>query len=577
MGVIGSFVMEHFGTLAWVVPALLTVAWYIYLWTRHARLPPGPLPYPVVGNLFTLRASEKSSHFKLLEMGKKYKGIFTLFIGDQPTVWLTSFKHFREAFVQRGWDCAGRPPEMMIPGLSRENYPTLAFAGITPVDKEVHKFVLTSLKSTGFVDQKMQERVIEEVGFLVEAFQRHDGEAFDPRSYLANATANSIASILFGRRFDYDDEEFQTVIRSYSRSIDLFMDSKMDEAFPILKWIPRKSRKECMDGFYLVTEFMRQKVRENAETWVKGMARNFMDVWMDRQSEVRSALEGEAFAMERLPIAMLALFIAGYETSTLTLTWLLAILLRKPDVQYRMQMEIDEMVGRNTPITLDYRDDLPYTEAVVLETMRMFPGGPIGIPHYTEVDTTIAGYAIPKGTRLVAHLFSIHYDPSLWEAPHKFRPERFIVDGQLRVPEAFVAFSAGKRACIGERVARANLFLTVANLMQRVSVHPPADDDLPSLDIQSNGFAITMSQRPFQMEVEVRCDTLDGRFLHRRSTVWPSEYIPPRRQSSMTSTGTGAGVMVNGGKGKRMSDLAGGKAARVSFQEEEEHIPGAPQ
>lgn len=136
---------------------------------------------------------------------------------------------------------------------------------------------------------------------------------------------------------------------------------------------------------------------------------------------------------------------------------------------------------------------MPYAEAVILEGLRMFMGNTFGIPHRALVDTEICGHSIPKDTMLVAGFFGMNFDPVTFERPREFLPElHFMRDGKLHVPDPYQPFGFGKRRCMGEKLARTNLFLFVTTMFQNFTVTPlpgagkpsdtPVDGATPSLN-----------------------------------------------------------------------------------------------
>ncbi|MEE6502690.1 hypothetical protein FKM82_004604 [Ascaphus truei] len=151
------------------------------------------------------------------------------------------------------------------------------------------------------------------------------------------------------------------------------------------------------------------------------------------------------------------LFIAGTETSTTTLRWALLFMLLYPDVQSKVQEEIDRVIGRDRKPTMGDKLKMPYTNAVIHETQRYGDIVPLSVPHMTYRDTEIQGYFIPKGIAVLTNLSSVLKDETVWEKPHQFYPEHFLdADGKFVKREAFMVFSAGRRFCPGEQLSECN-------------------------------------------------------------------------------------------------------------------------
>ncbi|XP_055337570.1 cytochrome P450 2F2-like [Paramacrobiotus metropolitanus] len=485
----------------WIALLLIGCAWYIFVRQMVTGLPPGPLAIPIIGNAWLLNGNGKESvQTRLMRIGKKYNGIFTMYIGRYPVIWLSSYKTCHEGFVASGWDCAGRPPELPVPGLdpSGKGFLNMVHAGINPVECEVRDFVRHKLK--GFGVQIMQNRIIDEINQMMKELEATEGTPFNPTKIIAQTIANITLGTLLGKRFDYDDAHSHRMIEMFSESVRLLMQMTLDDAFPILKLFPRTCRKEGYTKFRYCTEYLRDIVYKNVEVWNKGFPTNIMDVWMDQNAAV-SGDKKETFDIDRLPMILGPLFVASYDTSTMTLSWIFAVMLHKPEVQKKVQDEIDSAIASGD-ITLEHQALLPYTESVMLEVMRMWPVAPFALPHYTDADVPVGGYTIPKGTRVYLHSFAVHYDETVWKDPYEFRPERFINNGKVHVPDWFVPFSKGRRMCMGDQIAKKQVFVIFANVMQKLTLLPATPEKLPSLDFHTIGFF--MLPKPYEMKIKFR-------------------------------------------------------------------------
>uniref|UniRef100_A0A3Q4I8P9 Uncharacterized protein n=1 Tax=Neolamprologus brichardi TaxID=32507 RepID=A0A3Q4I8P9_NEOBR len=155
--------------------------------------------------------------------------------------------------------------------------------------------------------------------------------------------------------------------------------------------------------------------------------------------------------------------------------------------QERVQAEIDAVVGSSRQPSVSDRENMPYTDAVIHEIQRMGNIIPLNVLRMTSNETTVDKYTIPKGTMILASLDSVLHDESMWETPHSFNPQHFLdKDGKFHKRDAFLPFSTGKRVCLGEQLARMELFLLFTSLLQRFSLSPPAGEQ-PSLDFQLGG------------------------------------------------------------------------------------------
>ncbi|KAJ8272076.1 hypothetical protein COCON_G00109350 [Conger conger] len=145
---------------------------------------------------------------------------------------------------------------------------------------------------------------------------------------------------------------------------------------------------------------------------------------------------------------------------------------------------------------------MPYTQAMIHETQRVADTVPLGVYHATTKDTWLMGYVIPKGTIIIPNLSSVLSDESQWKFPHDFNPSNFLNNqGEFVKPEAFMPFSAGPRVCVGEGLARMELFLILVTLLRRFKFIWPEDAGVPDYTLI---IGLTHSPKPYRMGVRLR-------------------------------------------------------------------------
>ena len=204
---------------------------------------------------------------------------------------------------------------------------------------------------------------------------------------------------------------------------------------------------------------------------------------------------GSEFHEENLVACALDLLFAGTETTSTTIRWALLFMAVYPEIQAHVQAEIDAVIGQARQPALEDRNNMPYTNAVIHEVQRKGNIIPFNVPRQAVKDTVLAGFRVPKGTILIPNLSSVMYDKKEWETPHSFNPGHFLKDGQFWKREAFMPFSIGKRACLGELLARAELFLFFTSLLQKFTFQAPPDT---ILDFKFT-MGITLAPRPYKI------------------------------------------------------------------------------
>ena len=175
-----------------------------------------------------------------------------------------------------------------------------------------------------------------------------------------------------------------------------------------------------------------------------------------------------------------ALIVAGADTIATTLTWALSLLLNNQETLKKAQQELDVQIGRERQVKESDIKNLVYLQAIIKETMRLYPPGPFTIPRKSMEDCTLAGYHVPAGTQLLVNLSKIHRDPRVWFDPNEFQPERFLtshkgVDVKGQHFE-LLPFGAGRRMCPGVSLALQVTQLTLATLLHAFEIATPSDE-----------------------------------------------------------------------------------------------------
>ncbi|KAG9470265.1 hypothetical protein GDO78_018367 [Eleutherodactylus coqui] len=198
--------------------------------------------------------------------------------------------------------------------------------------------------------------------------------------------------------------------------------------------------------------------------------RNLIDSFLVKQQEEKPQLY---FSNENLTGLVTDLFGAGMETTSTTLRWGLLLLMKYPEIQRKVQSEIEKVIGSAEPQVI-HRKQMPYTDAVIHEIQRFGNIVPTNLPHATTQDVNFRGYLLPKGTHVIPLLTSVLYDKDHFVKADEFYPEHFLdSSGKFVRKEAFMPFSAGKRSCAGESLAKMELFIFFTRLLQNFTFQAP--------------------------------------------------------------------------------------------------------
>nr|XP_020642977.1 cytochrome P450 2G1-like [Pogona vitticeps] len=454
--------------------------------SAKGKLPPGPTPLPLIGNFLQIKSSQTLK--SLLKLRDKYGPVFTVYFGSRPIVVLCGHDAVKEALIDKAEEFSGRKTN---PTLER----TFQGHGVVFANgerwKQLRRFSLTVLRNFGMGKKSIEERIQEEAQFLLEEFRKTKGKPFDPTYFFSRAVSNVICSIVFGNRFDYEDQEFQTLmemIRNSFRELSTASAQLYDIYVNFLKYFPGPETK-IYDMFEVMRVFVAKKVKQNQETLDSNYQRDFIDCFL-LQMEKEKYNPASEFQMKNLELTTLNLFIGGTETVSSTLRYGFLLLMKYPEVEAKMHEEIDQVIGHSRAPNIEDRSQMPYTDAVIHEIQRFSDLLPLGVPHMVVRDTEFRGYVIPKGTEVYPLLHSVLHDPTKFKNPNEFNPGHFLDEnGRFKKNDAFVPFSSGKRICLGESLARMELFLFFTTILQRFQlkalVAPKDIDTTP----QESGFA----------------------------------------------------------------------------------------
>ncbi|XP_004437989.1 PREDICTED: cytochrome P450 2D14-like [Ceratotherium simum simum] len=494
----GLLTGETLGPLAVAVAVFLLLVDLLHRRQRWApRYPPGPMPLPGLGNLLQVDSLDRRCSFTQLR--HRFGDVFSLQLAWTPVVVLNGLVAIREALVYRSEDTSDRPPVPMFQHLGcGPQAEGVIFARYGRAWREQRRFCVSTLRNFGMGKKSLEQWVTEEASCLCAAFADQAGRPFSPNALLNKAVSNVIASLTFGRRFEYNDPRYLKILdvmEEVEKEHSGFLTQVLN-AIPVLLHIPGVVAK-VFPGHRAFMALLDELVAEHRMTRDPAQPpRDLTDAFLDEVEKAKGNPES-SFSDENLRLVVSDLFTAGMVTTSTTLAWALLLMILHPDVQRRVQQEIDEVIGQARRPEMGDQAHMPFTMAVVHEVQRFGDIIPLGAPHMTSRDTEVQGFLIPKGTTLITNLSSVLKDETVWKNPFCFYPEHFLdAQGHFVKQEAFMPFSAGRRSCLGEPLARMELFLFFTCLLQRFSFSVPAGQPRPS---DHGVFGPIVNPSPYQL------------------------------------------------------------------------------
>ncbi|XP_048828658.1 vitamin D 25-hydroxylase isoform X1 [Brienomyrus brachyistius] len=438
---------------------------------RPRGFPPGPTSLPIIGNIWSL-ASEP--HVYMKKQSEIHGPIFSLDLGGISTVVLNGYDAIKECLVHQGDVFADRPSLPLFQKMTKMGGLLNSRYGRGWI--EHRKLAVNSFRYFGTGQKTFENKISEECMFFVDAIDEHKGKPFNPKHLVTNAVSNITNLIVFGERFTYDDTDFQHMIEIFSENVELAASgwAFLYNAFPWIEILPFGKHQRLFRNAVEVYDFLLKLIQRFSQGRTQQSPRHYIDAYHDEMEQSTGDL-GASYSLENMIFSVGELIIAGTETTTNAIRWAMLYMTLYPSVQDKVQREIDMVVGNCRPPCLEDKLRMPYVEAVLHEVLRFCNVVPLGIFRATSENALVRGYTIPRGTTVITNLYSVHFDEKHWSNPDIFSPERFLdSQGNFVRREAFLPFSLGKRHCLGEQLARMELFLFFTTLLQRFCLQFPA-------------------------------------------------------------------------------------------------------
>nr|QNS29955.1 cytochrome P450 [Nothapodytes nimmoniana] len=491
---------QSFLSLAFAVCSLLAFIYYLLLRSKSNRTSSCSVPQaggdlPVIGHLHLLGGGQLT-HKTLGAMANKYGPLFTIRLGSHKALVVSSWEVARECFTTHDKVFSSRPA-ISASKLLGYDFAMFGFAPYGSYWREMRKIVNLQLLSSKHIDMLKHIRESEVDTCFRELYElwvgngsRRNGVLVNMIQWFGCMTHNTAVRMVGGKRYfginaDCDEgkaRKVRKVMRDFPYLFGVFV---LSDAIPFLGWLDfsgyEKAMKRTAKELDILIGGWLEEHKQKRVLGGEGRGeQDFMDVMLSVLGDAKIS----GFDADTINKATcLNLILAASDTTMVTLTWAISLLLNNPHVLERAQEEVDAQVGNKRRLKESDIKNLVYLHAIVKETLRLYPPSPIiGLRSSTEDCIISPGYHVPAGTRLMVNAWKIHRDERVWPEPDMFQPERFLTshkDIDVNGKNCkLIPFGSGRRSCPGSSVGLHTIHLILASFLHSFDVTKPSVEDV---------------------------------------------------------------------------------------------------
>nr|QDZ36311.1 CYP71BE125 [Melia azedarach] len=455
----------------------------------YRTLPPGPWRLPLIGNLHQLFGS--LPHRALRDLAKKYGPLMRLQLGEVSAIIVSSPEIAKEVMKTHDAIFARRPFLISAKCLTYD-YTDIVFSPHGNYWRQLRKICTTELLNTKRV-QSFQSIREDEVLNLIKAIHSNQESVINLSDILSAMTFGITGRTVFGKKCK-DQDAFISFLIEVTKIVSGF---SLPDLYPSVKLLQdvsgmrRKAAKLHQKCDRILGEILNEHREKKLTTKnVQAEAEDLVDIFLELQQDGDPEFP---ITDNNIKAVIMDIFGAGGEPSSTTLEWAIAELLKNPRVMKEAQAEVRRVFGRKGNVEENGIHELKFLKAVVKETLRLYPPGPLLVPRESIESCEINGYEIPEKTRVIVNAWAIGRDPRHWNEADTFFPERFLdssVDFRGTDFE-YIPFGAGRRICPGITFALPNIELPLAQLLYHFDWKLPNGIKQEDLDM-TEAFGITV-------------------------------------------------------------------------------------
>ena len=514
------FVGSHNDTFDMITIFLIFFLTGVYLMKTSRRKtgsPPGPfLKLPLLGHFESLLMGSDLVK-KSNKLRQKYGDIFSYNVVGVNTVHLCSYDLISKALKKK--EVASRIPFKKMPNINKvlSDVYIHGYHGLVVTEgeewQEQRRFCLKTLKHFGFGKSSLESIMQEEIKKFCEELKQDCQEGPVDLSNRFNVMViNILWRIIGGKSFDYKDKKFEELVQHLNKGFSAIAPTPklaMLFAFPFLrKLFPKWTGFDVLKrGYHGVYDFLAQEIEEHKKNLDMDNPKDFIDAYlieMKRKTDegARNSSFYEGKGIECLFCVLHDLFLAGSETSSTFLLWSVILLQRHPEVQSKIQSELDREIGQDRLPSIADQAKTPYSLAFIDEVHRFASHVPLGVQHWTNEEVKLDGFTIPANSMIIPNISEVHHEAGVWgEDSLEFRPERLLgEDGEFVKRTEIIPYSLGVRRCPGESLAKSEIYLAITTLLQHFTFSAPGGQ-APDL---SYNFGFTLTPQKFSVNLSPR-------------------------------------------------------------------------
>ncbi|CAA0829694.1 cytochrome P450- family 76- subfamily G-polypeptide 1 [Striga hermonthica] len=469
--------MGSWGLAGLILALFLFATWAAAADRRRRRLPPGPRPWPLLGNIPQLAGGGASApHRSLAGLARRHGAVMTLHLGAMTTVVISSSAAARAALRRHDAALAGRQIYDSMRG-EVGNEGSLITAQYGPRWRALRRlctaefFAAAPLDAMRGVREGCAARMVDHIRAAAAA-----GGGIDVGRFFFLMAFNLIGNLIFSKDLlGPESERGSEFFYHAGKATEFAGKPNVADFWPVLRrvdpqGIRRRTQFHVKRAFDVAGEFLRERMSETANgsgLGKKNEKKDYLDVLLDYKGcGFEEGVNG--FSSTVINVIVFEMFTAGTDTTTSTLEWAMAELLHNPETLHRAQTELRATIRPGKKLDERELDQLPYLNAIIKETLRLHPPLPFLVPHKALESCEIQGFHVPKETQVLVNVWAIGRDPTIWKDPLRFKPNRFL---EPDVPDykgqhfEFIPFGSGRRMCPAVPLASRILPLALGSVL----------------------------------------------------------------------------------------------------------------